>query len=130
MTRSIHVTWMGTSGNGRLHRMQTADSSTEQTVLTRKMPPTRVMLLTTRRPWYSTSGRAASLPVPMAMLQSACRSAGRSFTPSPVMATQWPCRCSAWTSCFFCAGETRPKMEWVCAALSMSASLVTPVMSR
>ena len=29
MTRSIHVTWMGTSGNGRLHRMQTTDSSTE-----------------------------------------------------------------------------------------------------
>ena len=52
--------------------------------------------------------RAASEPAAMATEQSACLRASVSFTPSPVMATTWPCSCSAMTNCFFCSGFTRP----------------------
>jgi hypothetical protein len=49
-----------------------------------------------------------SVPViPIAMPMSALRSAGESLTPSPVMATMWPCRCSASTMRSLCSGETR-----------------------
>ena len=113
-------------------------------VLTKKTPATRVTLLTTRRPWASTWGRApksessrttwatcraASLPLAMAMLQSAWRRASRSLTPSPVMATVRPAFCRAWTSCFFWAGETRPKTAYSLAARSTSASVVRLLMS-
>ena len=49
-----------------------------------------------------------SVPVmPMATPMSAFLSAGASLTPSPVMATTWPCSCSAVTTRSLCAGETR-----------------------
>ena len=49
-----------------------------------------------------------SVPVmPMAMPISAALIAGASFTPSPVIATTWPRRCSALTMRSLCSGETR-----------------------
>ena len=80
-----------------------------------------VTLFTTFRPSITTCGRLvksesssttcatwrlASLPSATAMEQSASRSARRSLTPSPVMATWCPCRFSAHTSSFFCPGVT------------------------
>ena len=85
------------------------------------------MLPSTRRPSATTGGseskvessstswataRVASLPEPIATPMSASFSASASFTPSPVMATVWPCDCSACTISRFCCGVTRPKTEW------------------
>ena len=54
------------------------------------------------------ASRATSVPpLPMATPMSAAFSAGASFTPSPVMATNCPCGCSACTMRIFCAGSTR-----------------------
>ena len=54
------------------------------------------------------ASRATSVPVmPIATPMSARRSAGASLTPSPVMATIWPCACSAVTIRSLCSGETR-----------------------
>ena len=51
---------------------------------------------------------ATSVPVmPMAMPMSARFSAGASFTPSPVMATNSPCAWSACTMRILCSGATR-----------------------
>ncbi len=49
-----------------------------------------------------------SVPLtPIATPMSAALSAGASLTPSPVMATTAPCRCSAFTSRSLCSGFTR-----------------------
>ena len=49
-----------------------------------------------------------SVPVmPMAIPISACLRAGASLTPSPVMATNLPRLCKAWTMRSLCSGETR-----------------------
>ena len=42
------------------------------------------------------------------MPQSASLRASTSFTPSPVMATVWPCLLRAWTNFRFWLGVTRP----------------------
>ncbi len=54
--------------------------------------------------------RAASEPSPMAIEQSASFMARISFTPSPVIATVFPCFFRALTRDFFWAGLTRVKM--------------------
>ena len=54
------------------------------------------------------ASRATSLPLaPIAMPMSARRSAGASLTPSPVIATVWPCARSASTIRSFASGELR-----------------------
>ena len=60
--------------------------------------------------------QAASEPEAMAMPQSASFSASTSLTPSPVIATVWPCFCRAFTSFRFCPGVTRPKTVYSAAA--------------
>ena len=56
----------------------------------------------------SAASFVTSVPVmPIATPMSARFSAGASLTPSPVIATEWPCPCSAWTTRSLCAGETR-----------------------
>ena len=129
--------WMGTKGNGVLVSRQMAQSRTEYSVLMKKTPADRVTLWTTRLPSSNTSFstaksessstscavcRAASLPCPTEMLQSASFSANRSFTPSPVIATVCFCRWNACISCFFCCGVTLPKTVYRCAAASISDS--------
>ena len=54
--------------------------------------------------------RAASEPSPMAIEQSASFMARMSLTPSPVMATVFPCFLRAMMRCFFSVGVTRVKM--------------------
>ena len=51
--------------------------------------------------------RAASVAPETAVPQSACFSAGASFTPSPVIATRCPRLCSAFTMAYLCSGNTR-----------------------
>ena len=56
----------------------------------------------------SAASLAAAVPLrPIATPMSACRSAGASLTPSPVMATTSPRDCSACTSRSLCSGATR-----------------------
>ena len=54
----------------------------------------------------------ASLPFAIAILQSAVFRANTSLTPSPVIATVFPCFCIATTNCFFCIGDTLPNMVY------------------
>src|SRR3546814_2943156 len=49
--------------------------------------------------------------MPMATPTSACLSDGASLTPSPVMATIWPCACRARTMRSLCSGLVRAKTE-------------------
>ena len=96
------------------------------------------MLLITRRPSATTLGmaekselrstswaawQAASEPEAMAMPQSASFRASTSLTPSPVMATVWPCFWRARTSLRFWLGVTRPNTVYSRTARSKSASL-------
>ena len=56
----------------------------------------------------SAASRATSVPLsPIATPMSALRSAGASFTPSPVIATTCPSACSADTMASLSPGETR-----------------------
>ena len=56
----------------------------------------------------SAASRVTSVPVmPIAIPMSAAFTAGASLTPSPVMATTWPSRCSALTIRSLCSGDTR-----------------------
>lgn len=66
--------------------------------------------------------QAASEPEAMAMPQSASLRASTSLTPSPVMATVWPCRWRARTSLRFWLGVTRPKTVYSRTARAMSSS--------
>ncbi len=55
----------------------------------------------------SEASLVTSVPVmPIATPMSACLSAGASFTPSPVIATEWPFPFSALTIRSLCSGET------------------------
>ena len=55
---------------------------------------------------------ATSVPtIPIETPMSACFSAGASFTPSPVIATIWPCDCQACTMRTLCSGATRAYTE-------------------
>ena len=119
----MSVIWMG--WNGYCHGSSTNSTANDmdKSVFTRNSDAERCRLLMERRPSATTLGmlakslststswatlRAASEPAAMATEQSACLRASVSFTPSPVMATTWPCSCSAMTNCFFCSGFTRP----------------------
>ncbi len=66
---------------------------------------------------------ATSVPVPMAMPMSAALIAGASFTPSPVMATTWPCFLSVSTRSTLCSGATRPTTPMSSMRASLSSSL-------
>ena len=57
------------------------------------------------------------------MEQSASFRASTSLTPSPVMATVWPARFSAFTRRRFWSGVTRPKTTVSAAAASISSSV-------
>ena len=62
----------------------------------------------------SAASRATSVPsLPMATPMWASRSAGASFTPSPVIATMWPHRLKAPTIRSFCSAVTRAKTRTV-----------------
>ena len=50
---------------------------------------------------------AASDPEPIAIPRSAARSAGTSFTPSPVTVTISPCSCRVFTTRYLCSGRIR-----------------------
>ena len=64
-----------------------------------------------------------SVPVmPIATPMSAVLTAGASFTPSPVMATILPCRCSDSTIFSLCSGATRAYTEIALVTLSNDAS--------
>src|SRR5699024_6288782 len=54
--KSMSVTWIGMNGNGMFISTQMSDTATEYSVLIKKMPATRVTLLTTRLPSSSTEG--------------------------------------------------------------------------
>lgn len=62
--------------------------------------------------------RAASLPSPIASETSASFMAKISLTPSPVMATVFPCFLKALMSSFFWSGLTRVKMLYSLTNLS------------
>ncbi len=65
-----------------------------------------------------------SVPVmPIATPICAAWSAGASFTPSPVIATTWPCCCNLSTMRCLCSGATRAKTETLSSAASNSSSL-------
>ena len=113
-------------------------SPREYRVFTRKSEAERVTLLMTRRPSATTRGReaksassrvscaacfAASEPPAMAMEQSAVLRAGMSFTPSPVMATEWPFSCRRVTSRRLRSGVTRPKTTVSSQAARSSSSV-------
>ena len=65
---------------------------------------------------------AASLPDATEIAQSASFSARISFTPSPVIATVFPCDFIERTKIAFCSGETLPKTVYLLATFSTSAS--------
>ena len=111
----------------------------------KKTPADRVTLWTTRRPSNRTSfktaksesnntswavWRAASLPCPTEMLQSASFNANKSLTPSPVIATVCFWRWNAWISCFFCCGVTLPKTVYCAAAASISESATVRISTQ
>ena len=96
------------------------------------------MLLITLRPSATTLGMlakfesiktkwltflVASLPLAIAIEQSASFKARMSLTPSPVMATLCPLFLSALTSIIFCSGETLPKTVYLSAASITCCSL-------
>ena len=62
--------------------------------------------------------RAASEPSPIAMEQSASFMAKMSLTPSPVMATVFPCFLRALMRLDFCFGVTRAKMPYSLTSFS------------
>ncbi len=64
----------------------------------------------------------ADVPEPIAMPRSASLIAIASLTPSPVIATVWPSRCSRCTIARFWSGVTRPKM--LCSARAVPQLLV------
>ena len=68
------------------------------------------------------SPRVAAVPDPIAIPRSASLRASASLTPSPVMATTWPARCSDSTIARFCAGVTRPKTAPAATASSKPAA--------
>lgn len=77
------------------------------------------------------ASRATSVPrSPMATPMSAARKAGASFTPSPVIATTWPCACRARTMRSFCSGAMRAKIDtdfsWACSCASSNAPICAP----
>ena len=96
------------------------------------------MLFTTRRPSMTTAGillkslssstscatcEAASLPDAIAMLQSASFNARISFTPSPVIATVFPCSFNACTRRRFCSGVTLPNTVYFFAAFRTASAV-------
>ena len=83
----------------------------------------------------SAASRVTSVPViPMATPMSAARSAGESFTPSPVMATMFPSACRASTMRSLCSGATRANTATSrtarVRASSSSPSISAPVSAR
>mmetsp|Transcript_8292 Transcript_8292/g.20948 ORF Transcript_8292/g.20948 Transcript_8292/m.20948 type:complete len:394 (+) Transcript_8292:1225-2406(+) len=76
----------------------------------------------------SDASLATAVPVmPMAMPMSASLSAGASFTPSPVIATIWPCSLSSRTMSCLCLGSARENTHppgdistRICSARSMA----------
>ncbi len=52
---------------------------------------------------------ATSVAVLTAMPTSACRSAGASFTPSPVIPVTWPAACRSFTTVYLSSGNTSAK---------------------
>ena len=121
----------GSSGYVTAAMIEHSAIMNEKIFFTRKRLAERSMLLTTRLPSSTTDGifeksdsrsttcaacAAASLPDAIAILQSASLSARTSLTPSPVMATVFPCFLSAPTSCLFCSGDTRPNTTYCLAA--------------
>jgi hypothetical protein len=74
---------------------------------------------------------ATSVPlIPIATPISAFFRAGASFTPSPVMATISPSRCSAATSCTLFFGDTRAKTEAPATATRQASSPLSRARSR
>ena len=68
-----------------------------------------------------------SVPViPMAMPMSAFFTAGASLTPSPVIATIWPCFLSTSTRRTLCSGVTRAITPMPSTLASASSSLMAP----
>ncbi len=65
---------------------------------------------------------AISLPLPMAMLTSACASAPLSLMPSPTIATVRPCCCSFFTSSTFSSGNTPPRQSLIPKSAARAAA--------
>jgi len=65
-----------------------------------------------------------SVPVPMAMPMSAFFTAGASLTPSPVIATIWPCFLRTLTRRTLCSGLTRAITPMPSTLASASSSLM------
>ena len=88
----------------------------------RRSPLTRVRSL---------ASIAASVPVPMARPRSAWASAAASFTPSPTIATTWPCSCNRLMTETLSAGSTSEKTSSgampTLAATATAAALLSPV---
>ena len=77
----------------------------------------------------SAASRATSDPLPIAIPQSAARSAGASLTPSPVTATTLPRSCIERTMRSFCSGVVRANtISWYeqrtssCSGVSVTSS--------
>ncbi len=123
VTRLIQRMWIGSSGIGRPRNgaRKIVQISPELLVIMYLM--NLRMLSKMRRPSRTASTMVAKLssrstrldasratsvpPLPIATPMSARLSAGASLTPSPVIATNSPRRCSASTMRIFCAGSTR-----------------------
>ncbi len=72
------------------------------------------------------ASRVTSVPVPTAIPMSAFFTAGASSTPSPVIATTWPCFLSTSTRRTLCPGLTRAITPMPSTLLSASSSLIAP----
>src|SRR5919106_426113 len=86
----------------------------------RRSPETSVM---------SEASIATSVPVPIAIPRSACARAGASLTPSPTIATTWPCSCRRRTSATLSAGCTSATTSSIptSEATRLAASRLSPV---
>ena len=141
VTAETSVRCRGRNGNGRVNSAAEMIATRLITFFATNRFATRSTLPITRRPSASTDGMCENLPssstswatalvacapLPMATPMSASLSASASLTPSPVIATTCPLRCSACTSVRFCSGETRPKTV-VFSAISRSSSGSTPM---
>ena len=141
VTADTSVRCRGRNGNGSANSAAEMIAIRLITFLATNRFATRSTLPITRRPSASTDGMCENLPssstswatalvacapLPIATPMSASLRASASLTPSPVIATTCPLRCSACTSARFCSGDTRPKTV-VVSAISRSSSGSSPM---
>ena len=84
----------------------------------------------------SALSRATSVPEPIATPTDACISAGASFTPSPTMATLWPCSVSLFTYSNLSSGRSSeaisstPSFQPTSSAIDFASPVSSTVLRR